>query len=118
MKSSHVLATKPHYTSAENKNISRLLFLSPIFYLLANLSLSGLYDHHLSVFVTHSRVSDMAVSKVVALFLLFALVLTTGVFSDFGGEEPTTHGSASEIQLEQLHAKIHALGFASFLSES
>ncbi|KAF2616657.1 hypothetical protein F2Q68_00042011 [Brassica cretica] len=54
----------------------------------------------------------MAVAKVVALLLLFALVLTTGVFSD---EEPTTTpGSASEIQLEQLHAKIHALGFASF----
>ncbi|KAF2616660.1 hypothetical protein F2Q68_00042012 [Brassica cretica] len=49
----------------------------------------------------------MAVAKVVALLLLFALVLTTGVFSD---EEPTTTpGSASEIQLEQLHAKIHAL---------
>ena len=54
----------------------------------------------------------MAVAKVVALLLLFALVLTTGVFSD---EEPTTTpGSASEIQLEQLHAKIHTLGFASF----
>ncbi|KAF2590507.1 hypothetical protein F2Q70_00041365 [Brassica cretica] len=52
----------------------------------------------------------MAVAKVVALLLLFALVLTTGVFSD---EEPTTTpGSASEIQLEQLHAKIHALDMA------
>ncbi|KAH0912739.1 hypothetical protein HID58_036060 [Brassica napus] len=49
----------------------------------------------------------MAVAKVVALLLLFSLVLTTGVFSD---EEPTTTpGSASEIQLEQLHAKIHTL---------
>ncbi|KAJ4890689.1 DNA repair ATPase-related [Raphanus sativus] len=49
----------------------------------------------------------MAVGKVVALSLLLALVLlTTGVFSE---EEPTTPGSASEIELEQLHAKIHAL---------
>lgn len=50
----------------------------------------------------------MAVAKVVALVLLFTLVLlTTGVLSE---EEPTTPGSASEMQLEQLHAKIHALG--------
>ncbi|KAJ0233308.1 hypothetical protein HA466_0282780 [Hirschfeldia incana] len=50
----------------------------------------------------------MAVAKIVSLLLLFALVLlTTGVLSD--EEPPTTPGSASEIQLEQLHAKIHAL---------
>ncbi|CAN7095885.1 unnamed protein product, partial [Brassica rapa subsp. narinosa] len=64
------------------------------------------YDHQSSICFSFLT-SDMAVAKVVALLLLFALVLTTGVFSD---EEPTTTpGSASEIQLEQLHAKIHAL---------
>ncbi|CAH8390001.1 unnamed protein product [Eruca vesicaria subsp. sativa] len=61
----------------------------------------------------------MALSKFVALLLLFALVFTTGVFSDAGidgGDEPTTAGSvgggsdsASKIQLDQLNAKIRAL---------
>lgn len=72
---------------------------------------------HLSVFVT--RVSDMAAAKLGALLLLFALVFTTGVFADAGidgGGEPKLAGSdggvdlASEIELEQLNAKIRALG--------
>ncbi|KAF2601798.1 hypothetical protein F2Q70_00027821 [Brassica cretica] len=45
----------------------------------------------------------MAAAKLVSLLLLF--VFTTGIFSD-AGEEPT---SASEIQLDQLNAKIRAL---------
>lgn len=61
----------------------------------------------------------MAAAKPVALLLLIALVFTTGVFADAGidgGEEPKIAGSdggvdlASEIELEQLNAKIRSLG--------
>lgn len=61
----------------------------------------------------------MAATKLVALLLLLGLVFTTGVFSDAvidGGEEPKPVGSnggvasASEIQSDQLNAKIRALG--------
>ena len=53
----------------------------------------------------------MAAAKLVALLLL-AFVFTTTVFSD---DEPETFDAAgsdgsSKIQLDQLNAKIHALG--------
>uniref|UniRef100_A0A1J3CPY0 Uncharacterized protein n=1 Tax=Noccaea caerulescens TaxID=107243 RepID=A0A1J3CPY0_NOCCA len=60
----------------------------------------------------------MAAAKLVALLLLIAFVFTTGVFADAGidgGEEPKIAGSdggvdlASEIELEQLNAKIRSL---------
>ncbi|CAH2061238.1 unnamed protein product [Thlaspi arvense] len=60
----------------------------------------------------------MAAARLVALFLLFALVFTTGVFSDAGfdgGDDPTLAGfvggvdSASKIKLDELNAKIRLL---------
>lgn len=56
---------------------------------------------------------DMAAAKLVALLLL-ALVFTTSVFADagIGSDEPEISGSdgSSMIQLDQLNAKIRALG--------
>ncbi|KAG2286327.1 hypothetical protein Bca52824_045931 [Brassica carinata] len=51
-----------------------------------------------------------AAKKLVAWFLLLAFVFTTGVFSD-AGQEPTSAESVSgsEIQLDQLNAKIRSL---------
>ena len=56
---------------------------------------------------------DMAAAKLVALLLL-ALVFTSSVFAD-GGDEPEVVDAAgsdgsSKIQLDQLNAKIRALG--------
>ena len=56
----------------------------------------------------------MAAAKLVALLLLLALVFTTTVFAD-AGEEPEVVDAAgsdgsSKIQLDQLNAKIRALG--------
>ncbi|KAF2542515.1 hypothetical protein F2Q68_00029121 [Brassica cretica] len=57
----------------------------------------------------------MAAAKLVALLLLLALVFTTTVFAD-AGEEPEVVDAAgsdgsSKIQLDQLNAKIRALGY-------
>lgn len=63
-----------------------------------------------------TEVSDMAAAKLVALLLLLALVFnfTTCIFADAGidgGDEPKLRSDGGDIELDQLNAKIRALGY-------